>query len=247
MEARRRIADLTRDAPELPDVEIVAGPPVDVPAAALKGYRIARVYLDRGDTVRTGRTGARAETRTRLAGGPEPRSRALLREGNEEDATERRRSLLVEPAQPRVKVVLGELARRGGDLDLAIQLLTEAAREGAPDAHYPLAAMAFEEHRIFDARDALDAFLAGNAGGLNHQPALQLRRTVERRIVFGVGGGSALLVFGMLGLLVWRRSAHPLGVLTGLHRCCARPRPILSAIGTGPQAQHDPPDEVAYA
>jgi tetratricopeptide (TPR) repeat protein len=217
-EARARIADLTREAPEPPDVAPVSGPPADVPEAALAGYRIARIYLDRGDTVR-----ARAELLPVQKLAPDwpavlnLEAALALREGDEAAAVAAwQRSLAQDPAQPRVKLVLGELARRDGDRGRATALLSEAAAEGAPDAHYQLAAMAFEEHRIFDARDELDAFLAASTGGLNYQPALQLQRTVGRRILalqIGVGGGVAGVVFGLLGLLLWRRGGQPLEAL----------------------------------
>lgn len=217
-EARVRIADLTREAPEPPDVTPVAGPPGDVSDAALEGYRIARIYLDRGDTVR-----ARAELLPVQKLAPDwpavlnLEAALALREGNEQRAVAAwERSLVEDPAQPRVKLVLGELARRDGDRPRATRLLSEAAVEGASDAHYQLAAMAFEEHRIFDAREELAAFLAASTGGLNYQPALQLERTVKRRILAleaGVGGGAAALLLGLLGLVGWRRSGQPLEAL----------------------------------
>lgn len=217
-EARARIADLTREAPEPPDVTPVAGPPGDVPQPALEGYRIARIYLDRGDTVR-----ARAELLPVQKLAPDwPAALNLeaalaLREGDEPRAVAAwERSLIEDPRQPRVKLVLGELARRDGERTRATALLSEAAAEGAPDAHYQLAAMAFEEHRIFDARDELDAFLAASTGGLNYQPARQLQRTVERRILalqIGIGGGGAALLLGLVGLVGWRRSGRPLDAL----------------------------------
>ncbi|MEC8422650.1 MAG: hypothetical protein VX000_02670, partial [Myxococcota bacterium] len=216
--ARARIDDLTREAPEPPDVTTLAEPPADVPAAALEGYRIARIYLDRGDTER-----ARAELLPVQKLAPDwtavlnLQAALALRDGDEPGAIASwERSLVQDPAQPRVKLVLGELARRDGADRRAERLLREAATEGAPDAHYQLAAMAFEQHRLFDAREELDAFLAASTGGLNHQPARQLQRTVERRILIGQlgAGGGLLSVIGLLlGYAVWRRGRHPLEAL----------------------------------
>ncbi len=217
-EARARIADLTREAPEPPDVEALDAPPEGVPAAALAGYRIARIYLDRGDL-----ENARAELLPVQKLAPDwpavvnLEAAVFLREGDTDAAIAAwRRSLTLDRDQPQVKLVLGDQARRAGDREGAARWLEEAAAEGVADAHYLLAAMAFEEHRIYDARAELDAFMAASIGGLNYQPALQLRETVERRILLlqgGVGGGVSFLALLAVGLLIRRRTGEPLAAL----------------------------------
>jgi tetratricopeptide (TPR) repeat protein len=217
-EARQRIADLTREAPEPPDVEVLIAPPAEVSEQALQGYRIARIYLDRGDTTR-----ARVELLPVMKMAPrwpaahDLKAAIALRDGDEAAAIAAwETSLSLDPNQPQVKLVLAELAQRSGDRVRAIRLFTEAAAEGAPRAHYRLAVVAFEDHDLFESRRQLDVFFAAVTGGLDYAPAQGLRRIVVRRIRLlqgGVGGGVVLLLGGLVGLLVFRRSGRPLADL----------------------------------
>jgi signal transduction histidine kinase len=215
---------LTRTAPAPTDVrgevESVAIPS-EVDADLLATYRVARVYLDRGDV-----DAARAELEIVLeqaAGWPDALNldAALhLRQGDEGAARQSwRRSLEIEPAQPRVRLVLGELARKLGAAAEAEGWFREAAEGGIADAHYYLAVMSVERHQLLDAAAELDAYFEGTTGGLAFEPAQQLQAEVVRRIRLykaAVGGGGAFLLGGLV-LLIWRRRGRkPLGALLEL-------------------------------
>jgi len=204
-DARQRLEDLRRTAPVLPPLPGASPPPDDIPVDALQHYRIARIYLDRGEL-----EAARAEliaVRRLAEGWPAAinlEAALALREGDESAAVSAwERSLLVEPNQPRVRLTLGEVLRRQGDEAAARTLLVQAAEGGAADAHYLLAAMAWEDHDLLGARDHLDAYFAHSTGGLGTEPARELQLRVTRRIQLIVGSFVAAGGVALLGLVSW--------------------------------------------
>ena len=208
-EARERIAELTREPPEPPELPPTATAPEGVPAAAVEGYRVARVYLDRGEVDR-----AREELAAVLAAAPDwtaavnMHAAILLREGRADEAARTwERSLSLEPGQPQVRLALGELRRGEGRLDEARRLFAEAARGGAVDAWYELAVLDWEAGRWRAARRDLDAYFAASTGGLSRDPALRLAALVDRRlraVRIGAGAGLGGLALGLLAW-AWRR------------------------------------------
>ncbi len=217
-DARQRVADLERAPPAPAALPSTAPPPTDLPTEAVEHYRIARVYWDQGQLDES-----RAELEQSLALAPDWTAGLNLRAaldmsaGDEEAAVAAwRRSLELDPAQPLVLLNLGDRLRRAGQDEQARALLQAAAEGGAGDAWVLLAQMAWEEHRLWQARRYLDHYAATPSVGMGQEAASGLRQRVEQRIRLvqaGVGGLSGLLVVGGLGLVLRRRSGKPLSAL----------------------------------
>ena len=227
-EARSRLADLTRAPPTLAPPPELSSAPHPVPVAAVTGYRVARIYLDRGEPTR-----AQAELLPVLKLAPDwpaainLQAAIAARAGDMAAAAVAwQRSLDADPAQPRVRLSLGEAAAREGRDDVAQAYFQQAAAGGVPEAWFRLAARSYDRHQLLDARDQLDAFFASSTGGLDQEPARQLQRVVLARLrLLQVGGGG--LVFGGLTLLVGgvvrRRSG----------------RSVEDLVARSPEAAHD--------
>lgn len=218
VKARAAVADLSRRAPEPMVKEPSASTPADVPASALTHYRVARVYRDQNQLER-----AKEELAQALSLAPDwtaainLRAALALSDGDEDGAVVAwERSLEVDPKQGRVRMAMGTLYRERGALGLAEKALIQAARDGAVDAHYVLADMAFERGEYTLAEKHLTAFLANSTGGLSGEPALALRQQVARRLsqlrMLKAGAALVLVVF-LVGFVLRRRSAQPLSVL----------------------------------
>ncbi len=226
--ALERIADLRRSPPDFVPLPELSSPPADVPQAALDGYRVARVYLDRGEVTR-----ARAELLPVLKLAPGWAAAMNLQAGiaaRDEDwaaaVSAWERSLAAEPNQPRVRLALAEVALREGDQGRAVAFLEQAAAGGVAEAWFRLASLAFEAHDLLLARERLDAYFATSAGGLDQEPARQLQRVVTRRIQLaqGAGLGGIGLVLGALALVLLRRRAG---------------RSLEAFVAENPEASHD--------
>lgn len=208
-EARARLEDLERAAPDPPTLPAPAEAPPEVSEEALARYRIARVYLARGEV-----EAARAELlalRKLAPGWPAAlnlEAGLAWRSGDEQTALETwQRSLEAAPDQPLVRLQLGELLLAQGDEEAALIELMAAAEQDLPQAHYTLARLAWEDHELLEAREHLDAYFAVAASGLGTEPARALRARVEQRIrllQLGLGAGVGVVVLG-LGLLALRR------------------------------------------
>lgn len=208
-QARAALADLRRAVPPPAQSPPRLEPPPGLPEAALERYRIARVYFDKGQLAP-----CREELRAALDQAPDwPAALNLLAaldmlEGREESALRTwQRSLEVEPAQPLVRLNLGQRLRAAGRDEEARALLQQAAEGGAEDAWYLLGEMAWQEGRLLPARALLERYLASSAGGLHHEAALGLHARVLRRIRLLQGGAAAGAVgLALIGLgLLWRR------------------------------------------
>ncbi len=205
--AHRELAALTRDPP--PPISLPAPPEVDMPAEVRDAYRVARVYLDRGEL-----NAADRELVALSAAAPDwtpgmnlAAALALRRGDRAAAAAAWERSLALAPDQPRVALALGELRLDQGDAETATRLLQSAAAGGVADAHLWLARVAADEHRLWEADAALSAYFQGASGGLGAEPARELQRQVQRRIrllqAAAIGGGA--LVVGLPLVLILRR------------------------------------------
>ncbi len=227
-QARDAVADLSRRAPAPMSPETAAAPSGDIPEAALTHYRVARVYRDRDELERS-----KEELAQALMLAPDwtaainLRAALALSDGDEDGAmVSWERSLEIDPSQARVRLTLGELHRKRGDMGLAEKALVQAARDGAADAHYVLADLAFERHDYRAAERSLAAFFSTSTGGLSREPALALQQQVQRRLLQmrALVTSAIVLVLGLvLGVLLRRRAGKPLSAL----------------IAAAPEAAHD--------
>ncbi len=178
-------------------------------------YKTARVYREQDDLVR-----ARAELTKALEIAPDWLSAVNLEaaielsEGDEKGAIAVwERSLKMDPTQARVRLAIGEVYRRRGDLTEARQTLQRAAQDGAADAYYILADMAFKEHEYMVAEEALALYFENSTGGLSHDPAQALHQRMQTRLMqikAGVGSVVVLIVSLLAGLVIRRRTAGQL-------------------------------------
>lgn len=218
LQARQAVADLRRTAPA--PTEVSPGPLSlqDVPEDALQHYRIALVYWYQGDL-----ESSREALELALLAAPDwPAALNLdaslkMHAGDAAQAVAAwERSLAVSPDQPLVRLNLGQRMHHEGDLEGARVMLADAASGGAQDAWYYLAAMAWDENRLFEARRFLDLYAAAGTGGLSDDQAEALRDRVERRIrvlrIAALGSGSTLLLVGG-GLLLRRQTGKTLADL----------------------------------
>ena len=200
--AAEAVEALSRKAP--PPLEPIQGGarPSDVPEEALNFYKTARVYREKDDLVR-----ARTELSKALEIAPEwvaavnLEAAIELSEGDEDGA--------IDPSQARIRLAIGEIHRRRGDLSAAEKTLQRAAADGAADAYYILADMAYEDHAYLDAEAALESYFQNSTGGLSHDPAQALRQRVKTRLmqIKSAIGGAILLIFGLVaGFLIRRRT-----------------------------------------
>jgi len=217
--AAEQVEALSRKAP--PPLEPLVGGarPSDVPAEALQAYKTARVYRDdHDDSVK-----ARAELARALELAPDwvaavnMEAAIELSEGDEEGAIAVwRRSLEIDPAQARVRLTIGEILRRRGEQSAAIEVLDRAAADGAADAYYILADMAFEAHNYLEAEAALESYFSASTGGLSHDPAQALQQRVQTRLmqINAALAGAVLLILGAVaGFVIRRRTGAPLTTL----------------------------------
>lgn len=235
IDARRRLEQLRRQPPQSEP------PPTDRPLAldpaAASRYRIALVYLGRGQT-----SAARAELDAALNIAPRAplllnlRAR-LLREGGDLGGAERTlaESLAADPAQGAVYFALGELALSRGEEARAELLLRDAADHGEPDAHYLLARMYARRADWSRVRTEISAYQQGasrgspyaeGARGLGIEAAR--RQWVPRLVAAGVIG---LLLGGPLAWELRRRTARTLrDLLDGAPECWHEAARTLSAL-----------------
>ena len=225
--ARLAITRLTRPRPEAPSVErLSAVPPDGVPPEAWRRYRLAQVYLrDRQDDAR-----ALAEIDAALALDPDYTdainllARLQLRAGQHDEALATyERSLTMNPNQPQTLLSVGYALQAEGQVAKAAARFREAARVGAPEAWYALAALAEQDGRWMEARELLAEYFARAAGGRDHEAALALRASLERRLRATVGliTGAAGIVLGVpLLILRRRRSGLTLDALLLQHPEC---------------------------
>ena len=217
-QAEQRLTALTRPVPAPAELPEPAAPPSGIPAEALAHYRIARVYLNEGD-----RAAARAELMALEHTDAPPWPAVInlgavlsLQEGDVDRAlAEWRRSLEVDPAQPRVRLVMAEALASKGHMEEARTLWTEAA-PGAPEAWLRLAQLEWQDFHLLEARRDLDAYFAAAPGGLGDEPARALREEVEGTIHLierGVAGAIGLLSLGLAWIIWRRRSGLPLSAL----------------------------------
>lgn len=204
--ARERVAQLGRVPPVL---GAVPPGPSAVPAA----YRVALVYLRRGEVGK-----ALDEVDQGLADAPASvpllnlRARLLRQTGDEEGARAAlEASLRVDPDQGPVHLALGEIALARGEDARAREHFQAAAARGAVDAWYQIAALDAARGDWTAVRAALRSFEAGGgAGSLYAEAAGALRAEAEgrrRRVQVAVGGGGVLLIGGLVGWGWWRRGA----------------------------------------
>ncbi len=216
-EARQALADLDRLRPA-PVVLPALAPAADVPDAARRHFRVARVYRQRGDA-----DSARAEAEAALAVAPRFTDALLLLAALEVEAGRPRdalalydRCLAEHPDDARILLAAGELDRSQGHPDRADALLRRAAEAGAPEAWYLLATAAADDGRLREARALLDAYLARSPGGLAHEPALALSVRVDRALRgwrAGIGGAVLLLLAAPVAWLLRRRTGATLADL----------------------------------
>ena len=213
-EASERLLALRRRPPPPPDLDpFRTQRPAEVPEEAWTSYKIARIYLGRGDLER-----AREEIEGVLALAPQwslaLRDLATLqrRAGDEAAALETyARILELDPGDRSALMELAEAAAAGGRGDEAAALYRRAADAGSVQAWFELARIAAEEGRWQRARELLDAYAARS--GPPREEATALRATLERRRRLLVGGGVAagLLALGLpLGFVLRRRSGGTL-------------------------------------
>jgi tetratricopeptide (TPR) repeat protein len=226
--ARTAVADLSRRAPPPMEPDAGAAAAVDIPEEALTHYRVARIYRDQDDLERSKEELAQALTLAPdWTAAINLRAALAVSGGDEERAIEAwEQSLAVDPSQSRVRLAMGELHRRRGEPGMAATALLRAARDGAPDAHYVLADMAYEKHDYRAAEQHLSAFFSASTGGLSREPAMALRQQVRRRLlqVRSLLGAGGLLIVGLVaGFVLRRRSGKPIDAL----------------IAAAPEAAHD--------
>jgi Tfp pilus assembly protein PilF len=213
--ARVLLQDLERVRPTAEALPAGATPATEVPEQARRHTQVARVYRNRGDLV-----AAHQELELALRLAPASldalklRAALLLDEGRTAEAAAVYEQCLSAPGvQSDVLLSLGEIRRSEGRVEDARRLFTSAADLGAPEASYLLAVLAWEEHRLLEARDLLRAFFEGSTGGLAQEPALALAERVESRLraiglLAALGIGLVLLVPGVI--LTRRRMAGTL-------------------------------------
>jgi tetratricopeptide (TPR) repeat protein len=118
-------------------------------------------------------------------------------------------SLALDPSQEALYLLLWELWQDEGDERAAHEVIQRAQQQGVGISYYLKARQAWERWRPFQARDQLEAYFAAETSGRYHSDAQALRGEVDRFVwrlwlilVFGAAG----LVFGVPGLLWWRKS-----------------------------------------
>lgn len=210
--ARAELEKLGRVAPVLP--QLAAGDVV--PPAAAGAYRVALVYLRRGELDRALEELDRAEA----AAPGEPtllnlRARLLRQRGDEAGAVAAlERSLAADPGQGPAELALGEIALARGDREEARRRFRRAADRGVGDAHYLLARLAADDGDWEGVRTGIAAFDAAAGGAsLYAASAAALRGEVERRRRLERGLWTVLAGVGVgVPLVVWlrRRSAADL-------------------------------------
>jgi tetratricopeptide (TPR) repeat protein len=226
--AAEAVEALSRRAP--PPIGPVSGGarPSDVPDEALTHYNTARVYRDQGNLKQ-----ARDELSKALEAAPEwvaavnLEAAIELSEGDTEGAISVwERSLKMDPTQARIRLSIGEIQRSRGDLGLARDTLARAAADGAADAFYLLAEMAYTEHSYLEAEELLASFFSRSTGGLRRDPAQALQQRVKTRLLqikAAIGGSLALAIALVAGFVLRRRTSASLDAL----------------IQAAPEASHD--------
>lgn len=189
----------------------VAATPAGIPSDALNAWRVARVYLDRGDLL-----AARAELDVALARAPGVPALLNL------DARLRREagdvpgaiaawkaSLALDDDQGNVHLALGESLEAKGEPEAALEHYRRAATAGEADAHYFLARAADALGDWRTVRSELVAFdAAGGASSLYAVAAGELGRKAQQHAltVESVGVGLLLTVLAIpTGWALWRR------------------------------------------
>ncbi len=199
-----------RRKPPAPRPPVVATP-AGIPDDALNAWRVARVYLDRGDM-----DAARAELDVALARAP--RVPALLnldarlrREAGDVPGAMAawRASLALDDGQGNVHLALGETLEAKGEPESALEHYRSAAAAGEADAHYFLARAADALGDWRTVRSELDAFeAAGGQSSLYAVAAGELERKARQHelTVEGVGLGLLLAAIAIpAGWAIWRR------------------------------------------
>ncbi len=185
--------------------------PPGIPDEALAAWRIARVYLDRGDLA-----GARAELDVALASAPKVPAlmnldARLRRESGDVKGAIRawEASLAVDPGQGDVQLALGETLDAKGEPESALEHYRRAAEAGEADAHFFLARSADTVGDWQTVQKELQAFdSAGGHGSLYAVAAGDLAAKAHRHVltVRAVGAGLLVAVAGLpLTWLLWRR------------------------------------------
>lgn len=212
-DVRSRLDALEREAPVVAPLRAASGAAgglSGVTDEAASAWRVALVYLDRGD-----RQAARVELDRALALAPAvPEllnldARLRRESGDEAGAVGAwQRSLALEPRQGDVQLALGQTLDVRGGREAALGHYRAAAALGEPDAHYFLArsAAALGDWRTVGAELAeFDA--AGGPTSLYAVAAGRLAEQAERRTWTMRAAGIALVVVGLgvPGVLAWRR------------------------------------------
>ncbi|MSP56361.1 MAG: tetratricopeptide repeat protein [Myxococcales bacterium] len=217
-DVQARLAALQREAPPVPPV-----PPVPAAAPAPHGalpgisdeaasaWRVALVYLDRGDL-------AAARVELDKAMGLAPGVAALFnvdarlrREGGDVAGAIAawERSLGLDPLQGDVQLALGETLDAKGEVEPALQHYRLAAVAGEAEAHYFLARSAGKVGDWQTTRTELAAFEAGGGRvSLYSVAAQRLRAQADQHVwrVRLVGAGLLAMLVGLpAGLWAWRR------------------------------------------
>lgn len=185
--------------------------PLGIPDDAVAAWRVARVYLDRGDI-----EAARIELDLALSRAPDVPAllnldaRLRRESGDVPGAIQAwRASLALDPGQGDVQLALGETLDAKGEPESALEHYRSAANAGEADAHYFLARSAAVLGDWQTVKRELIAFGgAGSQASLYAVAAGDLAAQADRHIwtVRAVGGGLLLALLGVpLGWWLWRR------------------------------------------
>lgn len=225
LDVRARLAALRREPPAVPpalhhamgDTHPVPLPGISDEAAS--SWRVALVYLDRGDLA-----AARVELDRAMSLAPDVAALVnvdarLRREGGDVAGAIAawQRSLALDPEQGDVQLALGETLDAKGEVEAALEHYRFAAAAGEAEAHYFLARSAGKVGDWQTARAELGAFEAGGGRASLYAVAAQrLREEADQHVwrVRLVGAGLLAAVLGLpAAFWAWRRGGVDLRAL----------------------------------